>query len=139
MKRLITVFSLSTVSVPLLAAPQPLVGQFTHDYTRPKNASVWTVKKSGAEWRVLVHGSKGAVLATRVSEAERKAFWEKMWWPAEKAKHAQCLSLGDAWQGMMCYVQKSNRAGVEKLAKKKSDYFYYDQMAGLMEIRQKGK
>lgn len=139
MKRVISVLFLLCVSCPLLAAPEPLSGQFTHDFTRTKNASVWTVKKSGTEWRVFVHGSKGAVPATKVSEAERKAFWEKMWWPAEKAKDAQCLSLGDEWQGMMCYVHRSARAEVEELAKKKSDYFYYDQMAGLMEIRYKGK
>lgn len=138
MKSVFGALFLFCVSIPLLAAPEPLSGQFTHDFTRPKNASVWTVIKSGAEWRVLVHGAKETV-ATKVTEGGRKAFWEKMWWPAEKAKDAECLSLGDEWQGMMCYVHRDARAEVEELAKKKSDYFYYDQMAGLMEIRHKGK
>jgi hypothetical protein len=137
MKRLLAVFCLCALTGAAYAETDPFVGSFTHDFTRPKNESVWTVKKSGAAWQVLVHGSHETVHARRMSDAERMAFWEQLWWPTEKAKDAQCLRLEGNLQGLMCYVQSSTRAEVSDLAKNKSDYFYFDQMGGLMEIRRK--
>jgi len=117
------------------ANPDSLVGQFTHDFTLPENQPVWTVKKTGTTWRVLFHGSNETLLAKQVDEAGKAAFWEQMWWPSDKAKGARCLSIGGKWQGMMCYVHGKARAEVSDLAQNGSDYFYYDPLGGLKEIR----
>jgi hypothetical protein len=61
-----------------------------------------------------------------------------MRWPAEKANGALCLRIDGQPNGLMCYVQSSSRARVSDLSKNRSDYFYFDPMGGLMEIRRKG-
>ena len=78
-------------------------------------------------------------MAKQMDEAGKAAFWEQMWWPADKAKNAQCLSTEWKWQGIMCYVHRSARAEVSDLAKNGSDYFYFDPLGGLKEIRRTGK
>ncbi|MFC5476637.1 hypothetical protein [Massilia suwonensis] len=138
MNRLLTVFCLWAFAGGVSAGTDPLVGSFTHDFTRIKNDSVWTVKKTGSVWKVRVHGSNEIAGARLVSDSEKAAFWEQMWWPADKAKDAQCLRIEEQSQGMMCYVRGSTRAGIGGLSKHKSDYFYFDAMGGLMEIRRKG-
>jgi hypothetical protein len=139
MKRLLTVFCLYALAGAACAQTDPLVGSFTHDFTRPKNQSVWTVKKTAAVWQVRVHGSNETLHARRASDGEKAAFWEQVWWPAGKANDAQCLRIEGQLQGLMCYVQSSIRADVSDLSKNKSDYFYFDSMGGLMEIQRKGK
>lgn len=134
---MLSVFCLCAPTGAAYAETDPFVGRFTHDYTRSKDESVWTVKKSGAAWQVLIHGSRETVSARRTSDAERKAFWEQMWWPADKANDARCLRIEGKWPGLMCYVQSSTRAHISDLAKNKSDYFYFDPMGGLREIRRK--
>lgn len=121
------------------AKPEQLAGQFTHDFTSPANKPVWTVTKSEAEWQVFVNGANKKLSAKEASELERRDFWEQMWWPPEKAVGAKCLRFGGEWPGMICYAPASVRAGIEDLAKKKIDYFYFDSMMGLREIRLKDK
>ncbi len=136
MRRSITLLLLSAVASFANAKPDQLVGQFTHDFTKPANEPVYTVTKSGAKWQVFLHGANKTVPAKETSESERKEFWEQMWWPAERAVGARCLRLGGEWEGMMCYAP--DREGAEKPAvSKKSDYFYFDSMGGLMDIRLK--
>jgi hypothetical protein len=135
MNRILSVLLLGAITSGVAAGPDPLVGQFTHDFTRPENQPVWTVKKSGTGWRVLFHGANETMVAKQVNNAGKAAFWEQMWWPADKAKDAQCLSIEGKWQGMMCYVHRNARAGVSDLAQNGSDYFYYDPLGGLKEIR----
>ena len=137
MKRLLSVLTLYVLAGSASAETSPLVGSFTHDFTRPSNQSVWTVKKAGAAWQVRLHGGNQTVRARPATDAERAA-WEKMWWPADKAKSAQCLRVEEQSPGLMCYVHGSTRAGISDLSKNKSDYFYFDPMGGLMEIRRKG-
>jgi len=137
-RRSIAVFLLFAVTSFANAKPDQLIGQFTHDFTKPANAPVYTVTKSGAKWRVFLHGANKTVSAKEASESERKEFWEQMWWPAEKAIGAHCLRLGGEWQGLLCYAP--GREGTETpVIAKKSDYFYFDSMGGLMEIRPKKK
>lgn len=139
MNRILSVLLLSAVTSGAVAGPDPLVGQFTHNFTRPDNQPVWTVEKSGTRWRVLFYGSNEKFAAKQVDKAGKAAFWEQMWWPSDKAKDAQCLSIEGKWQGMMCYVHGNARAEVSDLARNGSDYFYYDPLGGLKEIRRTGK
>lgn len=138
MKRLLTAFCLCALAGGVRAGIDPFVGSFTHDFTHIKNDSVWTVKKTGSAWQVRAHGANQTVRARPATDGERAAFWEQMWWPADKANDAQCLRIEEQSQGMMCYVQGRTRAGISGLSKHKSDYFYFDPMGGLMEIRRKG-
>lgn len=48
--------------------------------------------------------------------------------PSKKRSGSKCSDL-------MCYVQRITRAQISDLAKNKSDYFYFDPMGGLREIR----
>jgi hypothetical protein len=128
MKRLLTVLCLYALVGSASAGLDPLVGSFTHDFTRVKNDAVWTVKKTGSAWQVRVHGSNETVRARPATKAERAAFWDQMWWPADKASDAQCLRVEEQSQGLMCYVHGSTRAGIDALSKNKSDYFYFDPM-----------
>lgn len=137
MKSLLAVFFLYILTGTAFAETNPLVGRFTHDFTSPKNQSVWTVKRTGNAWQVLVHGSHQTVRARQIGDAERAEFWDQMWWPADKSKDAQCLLVEAKLQGMICYVQRSTRSGISDLSSRKSDYFYFDSMGGLMEIRRK--
>jgi hypothetical protein len=138
MKHLLAVFCLYALVGTASASTDPLVGSFTHDFTRVKNDPVWTVKKTGSVWQVRLHGANATVQARPATNAERAAFWEQMWWPADKAKEAQCLRVEEQSPAMICYVHGSTRAGIDALSKNKSDYFYFDPMGGLMEIRRKG-
>lgn len=139
MNRIFAVLLLSATLNGASASSDPLVGQFTHDFTRPENQPVWTVEKSSAGWRVLFHGSNEKFTAKQLDNAGKAAFWEQMWWPADKAKGAQCLSIEGKWQGVMCYIHRNARAEVSDLARNGSDYFYYDPLGGLKEIRRTGK
>lgn len=134
MKRWLAIFCMCALSGAVEAGTDPFVGSFTHDYTRLKNDPVWTVKKSGATWQVHVHGANETVRARPVSNTERAAFWEQMWWPVDKAGGAQCLHVDGEFPGLMCYVQSSTRVQLDALSKNKSDYFYFDSMGGLMEF-----
>ena len=138
MRRLLAVLCLYVFAGAASASTDPLVGSFTHDFTRVKNDPVWTVKKTGSAWQVRLHGANATVHARPATNAERAAFWEQMWWPADEAKEAQCLRVEEQSPAMMCYVHGSARAGIDALSKNKSDYFYFDPMGGLMEIRRKG-
>jgi hypothetical protein len=88
--------------------------------------------------QVRVHGSNETARARLVSDSERAAFWEQMWWPAGKANGAQCLRIEGQSNALMYFVQSKIRAQVSDLSKNKSDYFYFDPTGGLMEIRRKG-
>lgn len=138
MRHSFAVLFLFAVTSVANAKPDQLLGQFTHDFTKPAGEPVWTVTKSGVKWRVFVHGADKAVSAKEVSESERRDFWEQMWWPAENAVGARCLRLSGEWQGLMCYAPDRDGAETKAIAKK-SDYFYFDSMGGLMEIRLKKK
>jgi len=138
MKRFLAVVCLYALTGSASARNDPLVGSFTHNFTRVKNDPVWTVKKTGTAWHVRVHGANEPVHARLATNAERAAFWEQMWWLADKAKDARCLRVEEHSPGLMCYVHGSTRAGIDALSKHKSDYFYFDPMGGLMEIRRKG-
>lgn len=78
MKRWLAIFCMCALSGAVEAGTDPFVGSFTHDYTRLKNDSVWTVKKTGATWQVRVPGSNETVRARPISKTERGAFWEQM-------------------------------------------------------------
>ena len=86
MKRLLSVFFSFALAGAASAASDPLVGSFTHDFTRTKNDPVWTVKKTGSAWQVRVHGANETVRARPATNAERAAFWEQMWWPSDQSK-----------------------------------------------------
>ncbi|MFC4931953.1 hypothetical protein [Massilia sp. GCM10023247] len=136
MRNLIFVLLFAAANVAS-ANSEKLAGQFTHDFTNPANEPVWTVTKSGSRWKVFSHGANKVLRAKEASESERRDFYEQMWWPAEKALGAKCLRISGDWPGMMCYIPVSERTGIAGLANNKSDYFYFDSMGGLREIRLK--
>jgi hypothetical protein len=65
MKPLLTVLSLYALVGSASAGLDPLVGSFTHDFTRVKNDAVWTVKKPA------VHGRSVSTVRTKLSVLDR--------------------------------------------------------------------
>ena len=113
-----------------------LLGDFTHGYTEPPNESVWTVQNTSDMWTVYSHGGKETSKAKILTEAERKKFWEKMWWPISTATQADCLTYDEA---LICYVPKKAKLKIDWIQKNKSNYFHYDAIGGVMEISLKQK
>ncbi|WP_155419470.1 hypothetical protein [Chromobacterium subtsugae] len=71
------------------------------------------------------------VLLHSLSAEERAVFWQKMGWPAAGSAAAQCASNGD---DLFCQVPKRVRAGIAWLKDNESDFFYYSEIGGVMEI-----
>jgi hypothetical protein len=134
MKKLGAILPLIGLLISASAAAQELHGVFTHEFTEPANRPVWTVTETKDSWKVLFHGSNETFPAKKLSEAGRQAFWSQMWWPAEQAKKAECLSISRAAQGIICYVPANIRHNMKDLKSNKGDYFYFDREVGLTEI-----
>jgi len=115
----------------VVSAQTHLVGDFTHDYTTPKNKPVWTIQNTSDIWTVYNHGGKKTFKAKTLSEAERRKFWEKMWWPTATAAEASCLTYDEA---LICHVPKKAKIKIDDLKNRGSEYFHYDSIGGMMEI-----
>lgn len=77
MKRLLAVLCLYVLGGSAIADANPLVGSFTHDFTRPKNQSVWTVKKAGLVWQVRVHGAMTPYVPRQSPMRKKQLFGSK--------------------------------------------------------------
>ena len=135
MKSIIAASCFLTLSGLAFAAPEPLQGEFTHDATLPPNKAVWIITKNSNAWRVFLPGANETLDAEKVSAAKRKVFWAKLWWPTEAAKNAECLSYKLQTEAVICYVPRNVREKVDDLKAYASDYFYFDSLLGLQEIR----
>ena len=142
MKRIMWTLFCFLLSSPGYAQIATLQGDFTHDFTRPKNKSVWIVTKSGNAWDVRLGSDKKSFAAKEVADVDRTVFWKKMLWPAEAAIKASCISFivdPDVGESIICHVPPSVRDIVDNLKTFKSDFFYFDPVGGLNEIRKKSR
>lgn len=131
--RIIMTSLLFAASAFCLADNNPLVGQFGHDFTRRKDEPAWEIKKDGAQYQLRsVAPGETAQAAHALSDAERRKFWQTMSWPEDTSAAAQCV--GDS-EHMLCFVPAATRQKIDWLKSNKSDYFYYDQAAGVMQAQ----
>ncbi|RZA34063.1 MAG: hypothetical protein EOP92_17600 [Lysobacteraceae bacterium] len=148
--------SLLVATIPASAAdPDVLAGRYGHDVSEPAYQPVWEVIHEGGRWQARNVGDDDYSVAYRMSGVGRRAFWEKMGWPLASADTADCVSWGDApaslvdmleeaipvtgadtyGLALVCHVPPATRAQIDWLRASAEDWFYYDPMAGVMEVR----
>ena len=144
---------------PLASAGEPrsFAGDYGHDATHDADEVVWRVQEAGDAWRLTSTGDGEVVDAHRLGERGRVAFWTRMGWPVDSSQDADCLSWGekpasledlfadapasrtatgdDYGLGVLCHVPSPARARIDWLSGNGSDWFYYDAMLGVMEVR----
>ncbi|MEO2217659.1 hypothetical protein ABGV49_11385 [Chromobacterium vaccinii] len=106
-------------------------GVFGHEYTAQAGEPVWNLRQDGNGLALSGNDGTAPVLLHNLSAEERAAFWQKMGWPAASSAAAQCAGNGD---DLFCEVPKRVRADISWLKDNGSDFFYYSEMAGVMEI-----
>nr|WP_298134124.1 hypothetical protein [uncultured Pseudoxanthomonas sp.] len=139
------------------APPAPFTGQYGHGATADRDEVVWIVQGEAPSWRLTRTTDEEQVDAQRMGARGREAFWTRMDWPADSSTDADCLTWGekpaslqdlladtppapvatgdDYGLGVLCHVPASARARIDWLAANASDWFYYDPVAGVMEVR----
>ncbi|MES2320291.1 MAG: hypothetical protein V4631_22665 [Pseudomonadota bacterium] len=110
----------------------PPVGTFGHEFTSSKDEPVWSVEAKGDSYKVLTHGEGKRKSAHTLTPEERKAFWTKMAWVAGSHQDSECI--GDSAE-LICYVPTKTRQSIPDLQGYASDFFHYDKVGGIMEIR----
>jgi hypothetical protein len=114
---------------------QGLLGHFGHGFTEPAGEVVWTVTAQADGYALLAHGDQSRSLLHRLTPAEVGAFWQKMLWPPATRAGVQCV--GDD-ESVFCQVPPAQRQQIDWLAGQHSDYFFYSEMGGVMEIQRLG-
>lgn len=151
---------LSLVPVCAQAAETELLsGRYGHDASEPSYQAVWEVSRQGENWQARNLSEEAASSAYRLSPAGRRAFWEKMDWPAQTADTADCVTWGEAAPSLLdllqespddgepkagadvvgnavvCHVPAAARKQIGWLQDSNEDWFYYDSVAGVMAVR----
>jgi hypothetical protein len=140
------------------AGGQPaFVGTYGHGATALPDDVVWIVQQAGDHWRVVQVADGAASDAHRLQRRGRDAFWARMDWPEGTGAEADCLSWGekpgsledllsdvppvpsapgeDYGHALLCHVPQPSRARIAWLADNTSDWFYYDPVFGVIEVR----
>lgn len=156
--RLLCLISLVGLSSSAFAGePMSFAGEYGHGATRDADEVVWRVQDVGTGWRLTSTGDGEVVEAHRLGERGRAAFWDRMGWPNDTSRDADCLTWGrkpaslddlfadappapsppgdDYGEGVLCHVPPIARARIDWLDDNGSDWFYYDPIAGVMEAR----
>lgn len=137
--------------------PPAFAGRYGHDATALPDDVVWIVQQAGDRWRVMQVGDGSTSDAHRLQRRGRDAFWARMDWPEGTGTDADCLSWGekpgslqdllseappapsapgeDYGHALLCHVPQPSRARIAWLADNTSDWFYYDPVFGVIEVR----
>ncbi|MCH6483282.1 hypothetical protein MMG85_06840 [Pseudoxanthomonas sp. LH2527] len=137
--------------------PAPFAGQYGHGATADSDEVVWSVQGEAPSWRLTRTADDEQVDAQRMRARGREAFWTRMDWPVDSSTDADCLTWGekpaslqdlladtppaplaagdDYGLGVLCHVPAPARSRIDWLAGNASDWFYYDPVAGVMEVR----
>lgn len=108
-----------------------MIGDYGHDYTSQKGEVVWSIRKDGNSLVFFSHGLNESTVSQIASKEQKESFWKKMMWDVSLSQDATCV-VGKEF--IVCRVPQEVRAKISWIASNKSDYFYYDHMAGVMEI-----
>lgn len=145
-------------STAVAGEPASFAGDYGHGATHEADEVVWRVQEAGTAWRLTSTGDGEVVDARRLGQHGREAFWNRMGWPADSSRDADCLTWGekpaslddlladtppapvaagedDYGLGVLCRVPLAARIRTGWLGDQASDWFYYDPVAGVMEAR----
>ncbi len=118
--------------ISLSAAEEDMIlGDYGHKFTEPQGEVVWSIRKEGDSLVFFSHGLNESAVSQIASKEQKESFWKKMMWDVSLSEDATCV-VGKEF--IVCRVPQEVRAKISWIASNKSDYFYYDQMAGVMEI-----
>ncbi|HZX30103.1 MAG TPA: hypothetical protein VFF03_02010 [Rhodocyclaceae bacterium] len=124
------------LALPSIACANSLTGIYSHNYTAKKNEPVWSIKAKNNAFTLTTHGENGQSRLQTLTDSEIREFWEKMGWEEEFAKGVECIgNAGD----IFCKVPAKTKNGISWLRENKSDYFHFDKIGGLMEIKKASK
>jgi hypothetical protein len=90
-----------------------------------------SIRKDGNSLVFFSHGLNESTVSQIASKEQKESFWKKMMWDVSLSQDATCV-VGKEF--IVCRVPQEVRAKISWIASNKSDYFYYDHMAGVMEI-----
>lgn len=160
----LALLSLLLGTASAFSAENDLGGRYTHDFTEPSAEPVWQVQRVGTGYGIEYLSNGEREPAWRLDRDGRAAFWDRMMWPAATAQGAECVSWGEAplsladllelpddeaasavkpasspaqtpGAGVLCRVEPGTRAQISWLRDNHSDYFFYDPIIGVMEVR----
>ncbi|WP_062352273.1 hypothetical protein [Pseudoxanthomonas mexicana] len=148
---------LASASFARASEPATFAGHYGHGATHDADEVVWTVEALGGHWRIVRTADGEAHDAHRLQARGREAFWTRMGWPADSSADADCMSWGqkpaslddlladtppaaaaageDYGLGVLCRVPLAARIKTGWLGGQASDWFYYDPIAGVMELK----
>jgi hypothetical protein len=145
MKKILITLTLGFVSLTCAAQADLLVGNYGHGYTKKKGEAVWEIKDGSAQYQlVTLNDEEPPPQSHEFSESERRELWKTMWWPEQSSVSASCIGsisqdvFGNSVR-VICHVPPKARAEIGDLKNYKSNYFYRDPVAGLMEIQKLSK
>lgn len=129
------------LALPSLAPAALPGGDYTHGFTDPPDAVVWSVVRSGGQ--IAVRDASGTMhVASEMDAPARAALWARLDWPHDTAGEARCIRWSAAMDddalaspAHLCEIPAAARAHIEWIAGHASDSLYYDAVAGVMEIR----
>lgn len=111
-----------------------LVGKFGHAYTNNRSEPVWSITKNQKQFTIFQYGDKSKFSAQLASSKQKQEFWSKMFWDSNLSAQATCLISQET---MICHIDSATRKNIPDLQSNQTDFFYYDPMVGLMEIKKK--
>lgn len=151
---------LLSLQAPSLSAAEhdQFSGHYGHHASDPVYQPVWQIEREGDGWQASTLADGEHSPAQELPAEGRRAFWEKMGWPPGTSAAADCITWGEAppslldaldsleagaapapaaayGNALLCHVSADTRANIDWLAGNADDWFYYDPIVGVMEVR----
>ncbi len=122
----------STIFTIASADQNILIGKYGHAYTAQENTPVWAIKEQKGKFTIFQYGDNSKQFATIATEQQKQSFWKKMLWEPTSSTNATCILSKES---IFCHFTDDARKQVAYLSSYQTNYFYYDTMLGLMEIK----
>jgi len=116
---------------PVFAIDDVFSGQYGHNYSTLLNDPVWEITSTKDGFQLTRLTDQNISKIDPLSQDEKDEFWQKMMWDLTSNKKAQCL--GDEVQ-VICYIPNESRQKISWIKNNHSDYFFYDQLLGVIEV-----
>jgi hypothetical protein len=135
MVRLHSIFTILLISFMFTVASADqniLVGKYGHAYTAQENTPVWAIQEKKGKFTIYQYGDNSHQSASIATEQQKQSFWDKMFWEPTTSLNAMCIMNKES---IICHFTDEERKQIPDIASYQSNYFYYDTLLGLMEIK----